>query len=55
MQKTEIAQSTLLDELELRQNEILQQLDDLNRRIEGLLAGLRDFDRSPVVVSNSET
>ena len=28
---------TLLDELELRQNEVLDQLDDLERRVENLI------------------
>ena len=46
MQTFPVVQSTLLDELELRQNEVLQQLDELNVRLETLLCSLRDFDRS---------
>jgi len=45
MQDINTTASTLIDELESRQNEVLQQLDELNVRIETLLASLREFDR----------
>lgn len=39
-------QYTLLDELDARQNDVLAQLDELNRRIELLL---QEFTRQPQV------
>jgi hypothetical protein len=52
MQTIPLGQSTLLDELELRQNEVLQQLDELNVRLETLLRSLREFDQPSVAPSN---
>jgi hypothetical protein len=49
MQNTPLVQTTLLDELELRQDEVLQQLDELNIRLEMLLRSLREFDRRPAL------
>jgi hypothetical protein len=44
MENEFIQQSTLLDELDRRQDEALAQLDELNRRIETLLA---EYTRQP--------
>ena len=38
--------ASLLSELEAQQDEVIAQLDDLNRRIESLLNSLREIDRT---------
>lgn len=45
---------TLLDELDARQNDVLDQLDELNRRIEQLLAEFSGQPRQAAPAPTSE-